>query len=323
MTSHIAIYWNVRGMGSRVKRDAIRRVIERTKPCVIFFQESKKEKVDASLITQLCGRQNDYSFHFSASNGASGGLITCWEETFFECESSTTSSRYISLTGKLRNSNLKCQLINVYAANNHSERRLMWEELKREINNLNLPTIIGGDFNVVKTPKEKLGAQIHRKEMNEFEEFIEDIKVVDLPLSGGSFTWCSRREDPSFCRLDRFLVSTEILQEWPDIVQRLMSNRISDHHPITLQRNYLNVGPKPFRWFESWSDEFGYDETVAKAVSSAAGKGIVQVLTACKLQSRNWYQSRKKASQASSASLEKKVADLEKKFARDKLQRPS
>ncbi|GMI94763.1 hypothetical protein like AT1G43760 [Hibiscus trionum] len=170
---------------------------------------------------------------------------------------------------------------------------------------------MGGDFNVVRRPEEKLGACIHRKVMGEFDAFIEDSALVDLPLNGGSFTWSSRREDPSFCRLDRFLVSPEILQNWPDVIQKLFLNKISDHSPIAIRRISWNNGPKPFRWFESWADETGYDQVVEEAVTQSKGKGIGAVLKTCKSHSKIWLQSRSKRNPDSSSILEKMITDLE------------
>lgn len=48
--------------------------------------------------------------------------------------------------------------------------------------------------------------------MVEFNEFINEAEMVDLPLAGGRFTW-SRIGDRRQCsRIDRFLVSSD----WKD-----------------------------------------------------------------------------------------------------------
>jgi hypothetical protein len=71
---------------------------------------------------------------------------------------------------------------------------------------------IGGDFNVVCFPSERLGDRRMSSAMWEFSDFISDLGLLDLPLLGGNFTWSNNQEFPYMSRLDRFLVSTD----WDD-----------------------------------------------------------------------------------------------------------
>ncbi|GMJ04145.1 hypothetical protein HRI_004083700 [Hibiscus trionum] len=198
--------WNVRGLGNRVKRASVKKTVAKSKPGVLFLQESKRENVDDCLISQICGRHHNFSFIYFTSIGASGGLISCWNESFFIKKSNIIHIRYIVLVGKLLTLDKDCALINIYALNNHSERRELWEDLRRVIGGLRLPVVLGGDFNIVRRPEEKLGALVQHRAMGDFPDFIEDLGLVDLPLNGGSFTWSSHREELSYYRLDKFLM---------------------------------------------------------------------------------------------------------------------
>ena len=71
--------------------------------------------------------------------------------------------------------------------------------------------MLGGDFNVVRNKAEKIGVVHNTSSMSHFSHFINDIGCMDLPMSGGKFTWCSNRRDPSYSRLDRFLISPEFV----------------------------------------------------------------------------------------------------------------
>ena len=48
---------------------------------------------------------------------------------------------------------------------------------------------MGGDFNVVRFPSERLGTNSFTTAMWEFSNFISDQGLIDLPLQGGTFTW--------------------------------------------------------------------------------------------------------------------------------------
>ncbi|GMI67867.1 hypothetical protein HRI_000456000 [Hibiscus trionum] len=314
MNSSLFLSWNLRGLGRKLKRAAVKKVIGRLKPGAIFIQESKKEIVDTVLISQICRRQSRYSFVFSPSAGASGGLISCWDDTFFSFKRSIIHSRYIVCIGTLLNLNLEVALVNIYAPNDCSERRCVWAELKDLVQQLSIPVLIGGDFNVIRKRSEKMGVHCNKKAMEEFDEFIEDLALIDLPLSGGDFTWCSNREDPVFCRLDRFLMSIDILLKWPNVIQKLVASSISDHKPVVLCNTFRRRESRIFRWFDYWAEEENYDNVIKEAAIKAEGKGIFEFLLHCKHESENWNRRRKAQNSENSQALENRMLMLEKRF---------
>lgn len=57
---------------------------------------------------------------------------------------------------------------------------------------------------------------------------------MDLPLISGNWTWFGDRTNPSFSRIDRFLVSVDMLSKQLSLTQKVLSRLISDHAPICL-----------------------------------------------------------------------------------------
>ncbi|XVF49611.1 hypothetical protein PTKIN_Ptkin04bG0027100 [Pterospermum kingtungense] len=88
--------------------------------------------------------------------------------------------------------------------------------------------------------EEKIGMTLNQVAMDKFSDFIEGCSLVDLPLVGGTFTWCSNRSPPSFCRLDRFLVAVEFLEVFQGLVQNLLPRSLSDHNIISLENKEIN-----------------------------------------------------------------------------------
>ncbi|KAK8636495.1 hypothetical protein V6N13_124241 [Hibiscus sabdariffa] len=107
---------------------------------------------------------------------------------------------------------------------------------------------------------------------------------------GGRFSWSNFRETASFSRLDRFLLSPEVLREWPDLIQTI--------HP----KAYV---------------ERGNDEC-----NIARGMGIGTVLRRCKLVSKEWVLRRGEKSSDIIRDLENKCSEIEDKIA-DGSQEPS
>lgn len=50
-------------------------------------------------------------------------------------------------------------------------------------------------------------------------------------------------------RLDRFLLSEELVEEWKVDGQMVGSRYFSDHCPVWIIGNSSNWGPKPFKFF--------------------------------------------------------------------------
>lgn len=79
--------------------------------------------------------------------------------------------------------------------------------------------MFGGRLKVVRFASERSrGGRINRG-MQDFSDFIDEMKLMDLPLEGGLFSWFSNRDLPSLSRLDRFLISQGWEAHFPGVVQ--------------------------------------------------------------------------------------------------------
>ena len=97
----------------------------------------------------------------------------------------------------------------VYGPNSHLLRKDFWVELL-DIFGLSFPLwCVGGDFNDIRRNSEKLGGSSLTSSMRDFDGFIRDSELLDLPLRNFPFTWSNMQESPLCKRLDRFLYSNE------------------------------------------------------------------------------------------------------------------
>ena len=94
-----------------------------------------------------------------------------------------------------------------------------------------------GDFNCIRHPSERIG-KCERlygdNSIQEFNEWIDDLEVLEAPSLGRHFTWF-RPNGESRSRLDRFLISHEWRDRWPGSVQFTLPRNFSDHCPILLR----------------------------------------------------------------------------------------
>ncbi|OMO96768.1 Endonuclease/exonuclease/phosphatase [Corchorus capsularis] len=101
--------------------------------------------------------------------------------------------------------------------------------------------------------------------LQDFVDFIHWCDLVDLPLQGGRFTYSNTREVPAFSRIDRFLISPELLLLIPNCCQRVGPKALSDHNPVIFDSVSKDWGPKPFRYFNHWKEEASFKEVVIAA----------------------------------------------------------
>ena len=74
----------------------------------------------------------------------------------------------------------------------------------------------GRGFNVIRNPGEQLRASRHTQAMIDFSNFIFEQGLIDLPMVGGRIRWSNRH---TRSKLDRFLISTELEEYFPDVCQ--------------------------------------------------------------------------------------------------------
>ena len=58
----------------------------------------------------------------------------------------------------------------------------MWEELTGLISWWDVPWCLGGDFNIIRFPSERLGATTCTRAMYEFSDFITLHGLMDIPM---------------------------------------------------------------------------------------------------------------------------------------------
>lgn len=121
---------------------------------------------------------------------------------------------------------------------------------------LEVPWIVGGDFNLIRSLEEKMGG-IRKPDqyMEMFNDMIDDIRLVDIQTINGVYTWNNRRggKNQIASRLDRFLVSETIMNKDVFVEEKIMPSLGSDHWPIRLEVDIKrNLGKRPFRFETFW-----------------------------------------------------------------------
>ncbi|XP_058768539.1 uncharacterized protein LOC131642278 [Vicia villosa] len=108
--------------------------------------------------------------------------------------------------------------------------------------------------------------------MEEFGSFIDRMEVVDVQPIGSIFTWI-KPNGKACSRLDRILLSEELVSIWGVVAQETGLRNISDHKPVWLKSSRLDWGPKVFKVNSCWFDHKEFKEFVEKEWNLLKFKG--------------------------------------------------
>eukprot|EP00253_Pinus_taeda_P033576 PITA_33576 len=99
------------------------------------------------------------------------------------------------------------------------------------------------------------GIQRQDPSMDDFNDLITNLRLVDTPTTNGVFTWNNRRggRNQIASKLDRFLLSEQVLNKDVFIEARILPGLGSDHWPICLEIDIKKTNiKKPFRFESFW-----------------------------------------------------------------------
>jgi hypothetical protein len=197
--------WNVRGLNEWSKRLRISNLLRDWKVDIICFQETKVQGMSRSFVRSLWGC-NNVDWCCLDSCGASGSILIMWDKRVVENVDVCVGE--FTLAASFRNvvDRFVLAFAGVYGPNSDFDRRLLWDELAGILSWWSMPRCTRGDFNVTRFPSER-SREGSMSAMRNFSDFIFYQGLMNLPLTGGSYTWSFRLDPLIWSRIDRFLVS--------------------------------------------------------------------------------------------------------------------
>ena len=244
------LFWNIRGIGKGEKVTSIRKLIVTHKASFLGLVETKHKRTLKNRIKRMWGNDDYQMCEVFATTENGGGIAAVWDSKTLTVNNTQCGDRWILLEGCIINENFECCIRVVYGPNDRAARNSVFSELKNVITNINKPTLLLGDFNVILHLWERQGSFRCIRSTSEFSNWIRDIRLIDIPLHGLKFTW---RRNNSRSKLDRGFCCNDWLIKFPKLKLMGLKRSCSDHNPLLLTLDDThNWGPKPFRIFDAW-----------------------------------------------------------------------
>ncbi|KAJ0535621.1 putative RNA-directed DNA polymerase [Helianthus annuus] len=258
------ISWNIRGLGSASKGNWIKNLKVANEVGFLMIQETQFQSFGGVDVSRLWGSR-DFDYDVVDAVGRSGGLLSVWDSKIFT-KTSVIKRRYILVvSGYLKNDGQKVSLVNVYCPQKLVDKRMVWDEIKAMISDVDEMWIVAGDFNCVRDRLERRNSKFHEGSTKEFNDLLDESGLQEYSLRGRRFTFLS-----------------------------VLDKVESDHFPLLLKIESKNFGAKPFRFYNSWLNREGLDKVVEDSLNIGSLEGPADIILMSKFKMlrnniKNWH----------------------------------
>lgn len=263
---HILV-WNVRGINSQSKWDAIRDKISESSSSIVCLQETKREHFDLQYIKKFCPWQLS-AFQFSLSMGASGDLIIIWNSNYFSRTLVSMNSFAIIVKLVCNLSGRAFHLTDIYGPANSVDKAsfLLW------LYNLDITSfgdwLLAGDFNLIRSPNDRNRPGANVQDMLAFNDLIQHLDLAEIEFEGRHYSWSNMQSDPLLEKLDWVFTSSSWAASYPDTTVKVLGRPVSDHVPFVVNIGTSIPKVRIFRFENYWVDFSDFSDTVALYWSS-------------------------------------------------------
>ncbi|GJW19403.1 RNA-directed DNA polymerase, eukaryota, reverse transcriptase zinc-binding domain protein [Tanacetum coccineum] len=207
---------------------------------------------------------------------------------------------------------------NVYGPHDTQEKVLLWNTLRTFIVNHAGKYLLFGDLNEVRNESERFGSLFSRPDVQCFNSFIDETNLVEVTMGGRRYTWMNK-SGTKMSKLDRFLMSNDILNEIPDLKATVLERGKSDHNPILLHVEKTDYGPYPFKFFHLWLIRPDFDSMMKEVLadsstSSVTGTRLKDRLKLLKGKIKEWFQATKQSEESHGQGIRNRLNELDQKL---------
>lgn len=107
-------------------------------------------------------------------------------------------------------------------------------ELVRTCQQNPYPTLLEGDFNIMRNSREKNNNRFNARWPFLFNAVIDSFDLREIDLAGRQYTWANSLAEPTYEKLDRVLMMTEWEFKYPLVTVHALDRGVSDHTPLLL-----------------------------------------------------------------------------------------
>lgn len=177
------IFWNSRGLRDLAKSSFLLDTSGEQNLDFIALLETGRYDFTSHELSHFCGEKN-FLWSWTSPRGRSGGILVGVNLDTFDVGNIVHGDFHVKF--KLRNKldNFEWILISIYGAAQNEHKESFLPELVNTCSVESLPLMVGGDFNIIRSPSEKNNNRYEDRWPFLFNAVINSLDLRELQLSG-------------------------------------------------------------------------------------------------------------------------------------------
>ena len=201
-------------------------------------------------------------FVFIPSRGLAGGIIIGWNGLLLKRLVVYLGTFCLTVEFLRLKDNFLWLCTSVYRLNSRSLKQSFWDEIRTCNGAISLPWVICGDFNAIFYIQDKMSGIPNLEDIHSAHVLIGDLNLIEPPTFGRMFTWTNGQVEPTWVRLDRFQVNSDLTSHFPKVIQICLPWLSSDHVLIQSESGLHISKPRPFHFELAWYSTDGFGELI-------------------------------------------------------------
>jgi hypothetical protein len=202
------MYWNIKGIADLAKYRYIANVIKEQ------TLETGKQDMQRMNLSHHSGGQILFGIAFLLGDRSEGDLLGI-NAAVLQILMILEGEFLIKFHLCNKINNFKWILMAVYGPAQDNFKTAFLSKLVRTCQQNPLPTLIGGDFNIMRNSKVKNNDRFNKRWPFLFNAMIDSFDLWEIELFGCQFTWVNSLPTPMFEKLDRVLMTTKWEFKYP------------------------------------------------------------------------------------------------------------
>lgn len=179
-------------------------------------------------------------------------------------------NNFYSIIIVLRKTQFTFMYMGVYGPQEDRDKIIFLQELTNICQMNDFHWILAGNFNIIRELTDTIGHSMNLDIMQSFNNLIDNLGLIDVPLHERTFTWLSKRPISTFSRLDRTLISYYWENSGNSYSLRDLPAMASDHAPLLLYiKPHTQPRKRTFRFKLFWLKYPKVHQVVSRAWTTA------------------------------------------------------
>ena len=227
------LLWNIRGLGKLGRIPTLVSRIRDYHAVFVGISETKKDFFSPGLLRSFTGNV-PFDWCFVPARETAGGILVGANSDIFKLTVCEILRFSVSVMLSYIKIGFSWKLVVVYGSPYEEGKQAFLGELHSVMNKWSCPTLIGGDFNLVRFSSDKSNGVINHKWADAFNEWVSRWALLELNAQNRKFTWTNNQANRIMAKIDRVFVSTSWENTFPLVRVKALDRLPSDHNPLVL-----------------------------------------------------------------------------------------